>query len=168
LVADRSLDQVESAEVLIMPGSTRESVASSNAVILEWIRRVHASTKFTASVCTGSIILGAAGLLNGVRATSHWLRVDDLASYGAVPVRERYVEDGRIITAAGVSAGIDMALYLAMKLAGDSVAQAIQLGLEYDPRPPLDAGSPAKAPPAVVARLRKLLALAQSVRPKTG
>jgi transcriptional regulator GlxA family with amidase domain len=101
-------------------------------------------------VCTGSLILAAAGLLDGVRATSHWLALDELARLGAEPVTERVVVDGRIVTAAGVSAGIDMALLLASMLEGDLVAQEIQLSLEYDPRPPFNAGSPATAPPVVV------------------
>jgi transcriptional regulator GlxA family with amidase domain len=107
-------------------------------------------------VCTGSLILGAAGILEGLRATSHWIWRDQLARFGATPVDERIVEDGRVVTAAGVSSGIDMALHLARAEAGDDVAQAIQLGIEYDPEPPLDAGSPAKAPSHVVERVRAL------------
>lgn len=166
LIADRSLDELESADILLIPGSPREKPARENETLLAWIRKVHATTRYTASVCTGSIILGAAGVLQGLRATTHWMRIDDLAQYGATPVRARFVEDGRVVTAAGVSAGIDMALFLAQKIAGDAVAQSIQLGLEYDPQPPLDAGSPEKAPPQVVSRMKKLLALAQSMQTK--
>lgn len=164
LVADRSIDELTSADVLVVPGSPRERVVLEAPRVLEWVRAMHATTKFTTSVCTGSIILGAAGVLRGLKATSHWMRVDDLAAYGATPVRARFVEDGKVITAAGVSAGIDMALHLASRLTSESVAKAIQLGLEYDPQPPFDCGSPDKAPPELVARLRKLLALSQAVR----
>lgn len=106
-------------------------------------------------MCTGSLLLGAAGILDGKRATSHWLAIENLAAHGAVPVRERVVVDGKVMTAAGVSAGIDMALRLAAELAGPEVAQAIQLGVEYDPQPPFDAGSPDTAPPALTAALRR-------------
>jgi transcriptional regulator GlxA family with amidase domain len=115
---------------------------------------VHQTSTWTTSVCTGSLVLGAAGLLDGRRATSHWLALGALREMGAEPVSERVVFDGKIVTAAGVSAGIDMALTLAAKVAGDAVAQAIQLGIEYDPQPPFDAGSPEKAPAAIVEALR--------------
>ena len=112
------------------------------------------TTSWTTSVCTGSLILAAAGLLGGRRATSHWLALTELADLGVTPVAQRVVFDGKYVTAAGVSAGIDMALALAGRIAGDEIAQAIQLGLEYDPQPPYDAGSPAKAPAEIVARMR--------------
>ncbi len=166
LVADRAIAEIESADILIVPGSPREKPARENETLLAWIRKIHTTTRFTASVCTGSMILGAAGLLRGLRATTHWMRIDDLAQYGATPVRARFVEDDRVLTAAGVSAGIDMALHLAQRIAGDAVAQSIQLSLEYDPQPPLDAGSPEKAPPQIVSRMKKLLALAQSMQTK--
>jgi transcriptional regulator GlxA family with amidase domain len=122
--------------------------------ILSWVRTADETTEWTTSVCTGSLILGAAGLLQGKRATTHWLAMDQLAKLGAEATSERVVFDGKVVTAAGVSAGIDMALRLVATIAGDDVAQAIQLGIEYDPQPPFDAGSPAKAPEAVVAFLR--------------
>jgi transcriptional regulator GlxA family with amidase domain len=115
---------------------------------------VHATTKWTTSVCTGSIILGSAGLLEGLEATTHWASYDRLAARGAKPVARRVVRQGKVITAAGVSAGIDMGLELARLEQGDDVAQAIQLGIEYDPAPPFDVGSPQKAPPHVVEFLR--------------
>jgi transcriptional regulator GlxA family with amidase domain len=123
---------------------------------VDWLRSVHPSTTWTASVCTGSLILGAAGLLDGLRATSHWLALDQLRALGAEPVHERVVvaEAHHVVTAAGVSAGIDMGLCLAARIAGEHVAQAIQLGIEYDPQPPFDAGSPDRAPAEVVALLR--------------
>ena len=105
-------------------------------------------------MCTGSLILAAAGLLTGRRATSHWLAIDQLTKFGATPVADRVVFDGKYVTAAGVSSGIDMALALAGQIAGDQVAQAIQLGIEYDPQPPYDAGSPDRAPADLVTALR--------------
>jgi transcriptional regulator GlxA family with amidase domain len=122
--------------------------------LLAWLRRVHETTRFTTSVCTGSLILAAAGLLDGRPATSHWLAYEQLRALGAEPVAERVVFDGRLVTAAGVSAGIDMALALAAALAGEQVAKAIQLGIEYDPQPPFQAGSPQKAPAELVELLR--------------
>ena len=113
---------------------------------------------WTTSVCTGSLVLGAAGILEGKRATSHWVYRDALAQFGAEPVAERVVEDGKVITAAGVAAGIDKALHLATRVAGEDVAKAIQLGIEYDPDPPHDTGSPEKAPPEMVEGLRAIIA----------
>ncbi len=117
-------------------------------------RAAHETSEWTTSVCTGSLILAAAGLLDGRPATGHWLAMDALGALGAQPVAERVVFDGRIVTAAGVSAGIDMALALAARVAGEQLAQAIQLGIEYDPQPPFSAGSPATAPAEIVAMLR--------------
>jgi transcriptional regulator GlxA family with amidase domain len=122
--------------------------------VLEWLRTVDRTSTWTTSVCTGSLILAAAGLLAGKRATSHWLAMGELARLGARPVNERVVFDGKTVTAAGVSAGIDMALALAARVAGAEVAQAIQLGIEYDPEPPFQAGSPSKAPAEIVQLLR--------------
>ncbi len=118
--------------------------------MLEWVRAIHATTQWTTSVCTGALILGAAGLLNGLEATTHWAAREQLRSFGATPVTQRIVEQGKVITAAGVSAGIDMALHLTRRIAGDEVAQAIQVGIEYDPQPPFDgvyerASAPVKA-----------------------
>ena len=122
--------------------------------MLEWLRAAHESSTWTTSVCTGALVLGAAGILDGKRATTHWAFLDRLSEFGAEPVAERVVEDGKVITAAGVSAGIDMALTLAARIAGDEVAQAIQLGIEYDPDPPFDAGSPSKASSEVIGMVR--------------
>jgi transcriptional regulator GlxA family with amidase domain len=121
---------------------------------LNRIRLAHETSKWTTSVCTGSLVLGAAGLLRGLKATSHWLAYDALRSLGAEAVSDRVASEGKIITAAGVSAGIDMALTLVARECGDDLAQAIQLGIEYDPQPPFDAGSPEKAPTAIVERLK--------------
>jgi transcriptional regulator GlxA family with amidase domain len=123
---------------------------------LDWIRAAHEHTRFTTSVCTGALVLGAAGLLDGLEATTHWMARPQLAELGARPVERRVVEQGKVITAAGVSAGIDMALTLVDRIAGPEVAQAIQLGIEYDPQPPFDAGSPEKAPALIVDIVRQV------------
>jgi putative intracellular protease/amidase len=154
VIADRSIADVEALDVVLVPGGPGEVAARAGGTALEWLREVHEGTTWTTSVCTGSLILAAAGLLEGKRATSHWLALEELGRLGAEPVSERVVFDGKIATAAGVSAGIDMALALAAKLAGEEVAQAIQLGIEYDPQPPFDAGSPDKAPAPIVELLR--------------
>jgi putative intracellular protease/amidase len=154
LVADYSLDETPSPDILVIPGGPGQTALMDDEPTLEWVRRAHESTRWTASVCTGSLILAAAGLLKGLRATSHWLALDALRELGAEPVTERVVVEGKIITAAGVSAGIDMALTLAARECGERMAQSIQLGIEYDPQPPFDAGSPAKAPVEIVERLR--------------
>jgi transcriptional regulator GlxA family with amidase domain len=111
-------------------------------------------------VCTGSLLLGAAGILDGLEATTHWMALDRLKELGATPVTRRVVEQGKVITAAGVSSGIDMALTLVQRMKGPELAQAIQLGIEYDPEPPFDSGSPAKAPPEIVDMVRAVAGLA--------
>jgi transcriptional regulator GlxA family with amidase domain len=150
LSADRSLDEVTAADVLLVPGGHGNRKLLDDEETLAWLRAIDRTTTWTTSVCTGSLLLGAAGLLEGRRATGHWLSLGPLREYGAEPVSERYVEDGKTITAAGVSAGIDMALYLLGRELGPEAAQAVQLGIEYDPSPPFDAGSPAKAPQPIV------------------
>jgi putative intracellular protease/amidase len=154
LVAGSAIDDLVPPDIVLVPGGPGEVAARAGGPVLDWLRAVHETSTWTTSVCTGSLILAAAGLLQGKRATSHWLAMEQLGRLGAVPVAERVVFDGKLVTAAGVSAGIDMALTLAARIAGDQVAQAIQLGIEYDPQPPFDAGSPAKAPADVVALLR--------------
>jgi transcriptional regulator GlxA family with amidase domain len=154
LMAERSIDDVSRADIVLVPGGPGEVAARAGGRVLEWLRAIHETTTWTTSVCTGSLLLGAAGLLDGKRATSHWLALEDLRGLGAEAVSERVVFDGKIVTAAGVSAGIDMALALAARVAGEQVAQAIQLGIEYDPQPPFRAGSPATAPPEIVELLR--------------
>jgi transcriptional regulator GlxA family with amidase domain len=150
LTADRSLDEVGEPEILLVPGGMGTRKLLADEEILAWLRRVDETTKWTTSVCTGSLLLAAAGLLDGKQATGHWAWLEPLRDFDADPVGGRYVEDGKVITAAGVSAGIDMALYLVGREVGTEVAQAIQLGIEYDPDPPFDAGSPRKAPPQIV------------------
>jgi transcriptional regulator GlxA family with amidase domain len=155
LLATASLKEVPSPEVVLVPGGRVEQAElMDDGPVHEWLRTAHESSTWTASVCTGSLILAAAGLLTGRRATSHWTALEELGRLSAEPVAERVVFDGKLVTAAGVSAGIDMALALAARIAGEQVAQAIQLGIEYDPQPPFDAGSPEKAPTAVVEAVR--------------
>ncbi|MDX6668422.1 MAG: hypothetical protein QOK04_1802 [Solirubrobacteraceae bacterium] len=158
LLAERSLDDLPHPDVLVVPGGTGTDAALDDEALVGWIRAAHETSRFTTSVCTGSLLLAAAGLLDGLEATSHWADLDKLSRYGATPVGRRVVEQGKVITAAGVSAGIDMALLLAARLTSDEVAQAIQLGIEYDPQPPFDAGSVDKAPEPIVALVRAALA----------
>ena len=153
LSADKSLDEVERTDILLVPGGKGNRPLLRDEEVLEWVRRLHQGSTWTTSVCTGSLVLGAAGLLEGRRATGHWLYLEHLRDFGAEPVRERWVEDGKLLTAAGVSAGIDMALHLVGREAGPEAAQAVQLAIEYDPNPPFDAGSPEKAPAEIVAAL---------------
>ncbi|HEX4484361.1 MAG TPA: DJ-1/PfpI family protein [Solirubrobacteraceae bacterium] len=154
LLAEASLADVSTPEIVLVPGGPGEVAARAGGPALDWLRAAHETSAWTTSVCTGSLILAAAGLLDGRRATSHWLALEKLTELGAVAVKERVAFDGKIVTGAGVSAGIDMALTLAARIAGDDLAQAIQLGIEYDPQPPFDAGSPSKAPAEIVALLR--------------
>ena len=154
LLAEHSIEDVVKPQIVLVPGGPGEVAARAGGPALDWLREAHESSTWTTSVCTGSLVLAAAGLLDGKRATSHWLALDELGRLGAIPVAQRVVFDGKVVTAAGVSAGIDMALTLAARVAGDQMAQAIQLGIEYDPQPPFDAGSPQKAPAALVERLR--------------
>ncbi|HVT75635.1 MAG TPA: DJ-1/PfpI family protein [Acidimicrobiales bacterium] len=151
---DALLEDVPHPDIVVVPGGRGEQELRDDARFRAWLLRAHETTTWTTSVCTGSLLLGAAGLLAGKRATSHWLALDALKTFGAEPTLERVVIDGKIITAAGVSSGIDMALTLAAQLRGDFVAQTIQLGIEYDPQPPFDAGSPTKAPAEAVDFLR--------------
>jgi putative intracellular protease/amidase len=146
LTADVALADVPHPEVIVVPGGFGTRALLDDAPMLDWIRGAHERSRFTTAVCTGSLLLGAAGLLDGLEATTHWLELEALSDFGARPTGRRVVEQGKVITAAGVSSGIDMALVLAARIAGEDVAKAIQLGIEYDPQPPFDCGSPAKAP----------------------
>jgi transcriptional regulator GlxA family with amidase domain len=150
LSADYALDEVTSPDIVLVPGGDGNRPLLKDETVLSWLRKVDEGTKWTTSVCTGSLVLGAAGLLEGKRATCHWLFLEQLRALGADPVGGRFVEDGKVVTAAGVSAGIDMALHLVGQEVGPEVAQAIQLGIEYDPQPPFDAGSPSKASAEIV------------------
>ncbi len=158
LVADHSIDEITEPDVVVVPGGFATRALEHDEETLDWIRAVDANTTWTTSVCTGSMLLAAAGLLEGKEATSHWASLPRLADYGAIPTGRRVVEQGKIITAAGVSSGIDMGLTLAAKIAGDEFAQAVQLGIEYDPQPPFDAGSVDKAPAQIVELLANMYA----------
>ena len=146
-----TFDDVPHPDVLLVPGGliTRR-IAAERGPIVAWIAGAHPTTTWTTSVCTGALLLGAAGVLDGLRATTHWMAYDALRAYGAEPTGERVVIEGKVVTGAGVSAGIDLALTLVGRMFGDDMAQAVQLGIEYDPQPPYDAGSPSKAPAPIV------------------
>lgn len=162
LTVDATFDEVSSPDVVVVPGGpgTRDQLAGGE--LLDWLRRVHPRTRVTTSVCSGSLVLGAAGLLDGLDATTHWGALPMLEQFGARPTTRRVVEhlDRRIITAAGVSAGIDMALRLVELLVDGEAARASQLSIEYDPQPPFDCGHPDRAGDAVRARAMAGLATA--------
>ncbi len=154
LSARAGLPDVPHPDIIVVPGGPGQNNQMQDGPVHEWLRAADQTSVWTTSVCTGSLILAAAGLLTGRRATSHWLALDQLGRLGATPVAERVVIDGKYATAAGVSSGIDMGLTLAGRIAGDGVAQAIQLMIEYDPQPPYDAGSPDRAPAEIVRTMR--------------
>tara|TARA_R110002072_G_scaffold106588_3_gene232724 strand:- start:1138 stop:1755 length:618 start_codon:yes stop_codon:yes gene_type:complete len=158
LTADYAMADVTSPDIVLIPGAADMSHITSDDDILDWVRAVDKTTTWTTSVCTGALVLGAAGLLKGKRATTHWSAIEQLEGYGAIVTDERVVTDGKIMTGAGVSAGIDMALTLLAEVAGDDHAQFVQLMTEYDPQPPFDAGSLAKAPDTVRDRALALFA----------
>jgi putative intracellular protease/amidase len=158
ILAEASLDEIPRPDILCVPGGWGTREAMHDERLVGWIRDAHETSQWTTSVCTGSLLLGAAGVLEGLDATSHWLELETLAELGACPTERRVVREGKVVTAAGVSSGIDMALFLIAQIAGDEFAQTIQLLIEYDPQPPFDAGAPSKAPPEIVARLRELAA----------
>jgi putative intracellular protease/amidase len=158
VAVDAALTDLPDPDVVVVPGGPGRRAMLEPGALHAWVRGAHATTQWTTSVCTGSLILGTAGVLDGLEATTHWNAMDELASIGVSPVDDRrVVVQGKVVTAAGVSSGIDMALWLAAQIAGDDVAKAIQLGIEYDPQPPFDSGSVAKADPELVAFLRELI-----------
>jgi transcriptional regulator GlxA family with amidase domain len=157
LVADRALEDLPEPEVVVVPGGFGTRALLDDEQMLGWIRHAHESSRYTTSVCTGSLLLGAAGILDGLEATTHWMELETLERFGARPTSRRVVEQGKVITAAGVSSGIDMALLLAARLANDEVAEAIQLAIEYDPEPPFDSGSTAKARPETIELVRNVV-----------
>jgi transcriptional regulator GlxA family with amidase domain len=148
--AEKAFSEVAQPDVIVVPGTGQPQRPLADKPLLEWLAKVSPKARLTCSVCTGSIVLGAAGLLRGKRATSHWAALDMLRDLGAEPVRERVVFDGALVTSAGVSAGIDMALGVLARLVGEQTARVVQLGIEYDPQPPFNAGSPASAGPEIV------------------
>ncbi len=150
LTVEHTFTDVPTPDVLLVPGGfvTRRLAAEGHPIV-DWVRSAHPTTTWTTSVCTGALVLGAAGLLDGLDATTHWVAYEELAGYGARPTEQRVVERGKVVTAAGVSAGIDMALTLVDRIDGPDMAMALQLAIEYDPQPPHDAGAPSKAPAAI-------------------
>jgi transcriptional regulator GlxA family with amidase domain len=153
LRAEATFADVPRPDIIVIPGGPGEAAHRDGGPLRDWLMAADQTSAWTTSVCTGSLILAAAGLLDGRRATTNWMAMDALAELGAKPVAERYVFDGKYATAAGVSAGIDMALALAGRIGGDDLARRLQLGIEYDPQPPYDAGSPRTAPAEIVADL---------------
>lgn len=160
LTVDRTLDEVDAPDILVVPGGPGVRPLTQDARAVDWVRRVHERTQWTTSVCTGSLLLGAAGLLDGLEATTHWGAVAALEGFGATYAEKRVIPQGKIVTAAGVSSGIDMALWLVGRILGDEAAEAAQLCIEYDPQPPYDMGAPSKASDAVMARARSAIAAA--------
>lgn len=154
---EHTFDEVSAPDVLLVPGGfvTRRLVRDGDAIV-DWVGAAHATTTFTTSVCTGALVLGAAGVLDGLDATTHWFAYEELARFGARPTEQRVVRQGKVWTAAGVSAGIDLGLAMAAELWGEDVAKAVQLGIEYDPQPPFDSGSPSKADPEILALVRAI------------
>lgn len=158
LGATHSLAETPTPDVVLVPGGPSTAVHARDEVLLDWLRRTHQTATWTTSVCSGSVILAAAGLLKNRRATSHWLTVPALKAFGAIPVGdERIVRQGDIVTSAGVSAGLDLALWLAGEIGGEARAKAIQLAIEYDPLPPFDSGHPSKASATTKAAATALL-----------
>ncbi len=163
VAVDATFEELANPDIVVFPGGFGTRALMTDDRVLDWVRGAHATTTYTTSVCTGSLVLAAAGLLDGLTATTHWSALDVLSTHGAIPTGERVVEhlDRRIITAAGVSSGIDMALRLVELLVDRTAAEASQLMIEYDPQPPFDSGSTAKASAAVVERVIEYAATRQ-------
>jgi transcriptional regulator GlxA family with amidase domain len=153
--ADYSIAEISQADILLIPGGFGIDELLKNAEIIDWIQKIDRSTQWTVSVCSGSLLLAQAGLLDGKNCTTHWKRKDQLKNYNVTIKDERYVQDGKMITSAGVSAGIDMALYLVSIIAGEQTARMIQLAIEYDPKPPFNGGSPEKVSKEMLDKMRK-------------
>ena len=172
--ATHSFDETPTPDLVLVPGGFSTLQHARDEKVLDWVRRVHQSTQWTTSVCSGSVILAAAGLLEGKRATSHWAALPVLRTFGVEPVGDERIVDagGRIVTAAGVSAGIDLGLWLAGRIAGEAKAKAIQLSMEYDPQPPFDSGHMLKASAATkataTAMMGRQLATPASLAASTG
>jgi transcriptional regulator GlxA family with amidase domain len=157
IVATASFDEVTAPDVIVVPGGFGDREATPDHPVARWIRAVHPTTTFTTSVCTGSIFLAHAGVLDGLDATTHWAAYGRLRALGATPTEERVVERGKVITAAGVSSGIDMGLTLAAKLFDEESAKVVQLAIEYDPQPPFDSGAPSKVSPEFLAMVAEIM-----------
>ena len=158
LHANMAFADMPAPDIFLLPGGPDVSQAANDAETIAWIQQAHKTSKYSTSVCTGALILGAAGILDGLSATTHWMFHDALKDFGATPTQQRVVREGKVFTAAGVSSGIDMALTLVAAEYGDDIAQEIQLIIEYDPEPPFNAGSPAKAPKHIIDSLQQKFA----------
>jgi len=158
LTAESALEDLPRPGLVLVPGGPGARDLLDDEPMLAWIREAHEHSDWTTSVCTGSLLLGAAGVLDGLEATSHWLELETLEGFGARPTGRRVVEQGKVVTSAGVSSGIDMALVLAARIAGEDFAKAVQLMIEYDPEPPFDSGSTDKAAPELVRTIRERVA----------
>jgi transcriptional regulator GlxA family with amidase domain len=157
LIAQKSLVDIESTDILVVPGGLPAiTMARTGAPEIDWIKKIHPTTEWTISICTGALMLGAAGILENLEATTHWYSHAELSNFGAIPTDARVVRSGKVLTSAGVSAGIDMSLTLAAMLFGEEFAQTMQLDMEYDPAPPFSAGHPRSAPQIVTSKLRVL------------
>ncbi|MGI8425471.1 MAG: DJ-1/PfpI family protein [Actinomycetota bacterium] len=157
MVPEVTFEQAPPLDVIVVPGGPGQAQQMSNVAMIAYLKRAGRQATTVCSVCTGALLLAKAGFLIGKKATTHWMAMEELEELGATPVKSRVVKDGKVITAAGVSAGIDMALTLAAELAGEAAAQAIQLNIEYDPKPPFDSGSPEKAPPEILAAFSRVV-----------
>jgi transcriptional regulator GlxA family with amidase domain len=169
IVAEAPMRDLPRPDIVVVPGGVGTRALTEDDAWISWIREAHEHSTWTTSVCTGSLLLGAAGVLHGLRATSHWLELETLRDFGAEPTGERVVIQGKVITAAGVSSGIDMALTLLAEIMGEDAAKAVQLVIEYDPQPPFDCGSVDKAPPEMVEGIRLAVAAReQASRERAG
>lgn len=164
ILPDTTLAACPALDILCVPGGPGANAAMENAAILGFLRERAPAARYVTSVCTGALVLGAAGLLRGRRATTHWSAHDLLAGLGAIPTPGRVVRDGNLVTGGGVTAGIDFALSLVAELFGEAEAQRVQLQIEYAPAPPFDAGSPETAPAAVLAEARRRGAAMRAAR----
>ena len=164
LTPTATCNEVQHLDVLCVPGGYGVTPLLNDAPTIGFIQRVASDARYVTSVCTGALLLGAAGVLKGHRAATHWASMEMLSAFGATPTHERVVHDGRVITGGGVTAGIDLALHLAAELHGRDLAEAIQLGIEYNPAPPFDAGHPSRARPELVAMVRQRMEEAQKRR----
>ena len=164
LLPSATLADCPQLDLVCVPGGAGMNALLNDDEVLDFLRRQASGARYITSVCTGSLVLGAAGLLRGRRATTHWMSLPMLAAFGCEPVAERVVVDGNVITGGGVTAGIDFALTVAGDLLGAEAAERIQLGMEYDPHPPFDAGSPERAEASVVAAVCEAAAVRQTER----